>query len=196
VLSQKRLVEGIHTKQGGFFHGYKRFPSNRLKDSKQFPENKIRFRADADTFILELMRRRTVEELVHVSSLEKGYIVPCGYEKENDLSPIDCAKGKKNVGAILWMGKSTAAATMDDMPEPGEFATVGLPNGRREKMPVHNLKTLLGEKHLTDLRNKTQGKFGTEVVVLRTKRVTINVQLRLWKLQGYRATYEGLGNTL
>jgi hypothetical protein len=62
--------------------------------------------------------------------------------------------------------------------------------GRKSKLPVHNLQVLLGQEHVKTLRRNYPKVFDAEVVVLKDKRSTNDVTLRLWKLQGFLAKYE------
>jgi hypothetical protein len=60
---------------------------------------------------------------------------------------------------------------------------------KKRKVPVHNLDMLLGQDHLQKLREKSSI-FNGELVIVRHKKLTIDIQLRLWKLQGYMAEHE------
>jgi len=79
-----------------------------------------------------------------------------------------------------------------------EFST--LETGRdKKKVAVFNLRRLLGSEHLTKLR-KESSIFRKEIVVIRDKRMTIELRMKLWKLEGYMATYSqysgAIANTL
>jgi len=73
---------------------------------------------------------------------------------------------------------------------PGEFATLDMDKQMKSKVPVHNLQLLLGDDLIEDLRRHMPKVFKYEVVSLKHRRVTVDVQLRLWKLQGYLAEYK------
>ncbi len=73
---------------------------------------------------------------------------------------------------------------------PGEFATLDRGRSMKSKTPVHNLQYLLGDTLVEDLREHIPLVFGNEIVALKHKKVTIDMQLRLWKLQGYLAEYK------
>lgn len=142
--------------------------------------SKAAWRADMHEFVLELLRRRTVEDLVHVIRLKRGYVVGCsGWED---------AKAKPQVGAFLWTGGNGDI----EMDAPPEFATleVNTQKDKTRKVPVYNLRALLGGEKLAELREKLpNGIFQKELLVLRHKRVTVELEMRLWKLQGYLAEY-------
>jgi hypothetical protein len=130
-----------------------------------------RFRQDADEFILELMRRRSVETLTRLLDAKRGYVVGC--------KSWDDAFAKPSVGAYLRIGGDTV---------PEQFATLDMGVRKQRKIPVHNLQVLLGEKHLEGLRERfTNEIFENEVLALRHKRRTVGLQMRLWQLQGYLA---------
>jgi hypothetical protein len=80
---------------------------------------------------------------------------------------------------------------------PGEFATLDMDKEVKSKVPVYNLQVLLGDSYVKDLRRHippTLRIFNHEVVALKNKKTTINVQLRLWKLQGYLAEHKQVDN--
>jgi len=125
------------------------------------------------------MRRRIVERLNYLLGRDKGYLVK--YES------IQEAKANKQAGAILWLG--TIRTEDEQGSEPGEFATLDLERRTRSKLIVHNLPMLLGEAYIDDLRKSSPEIFDTECVMLRDRKSTVDVQLRLWKLQAYLADY-------
>jgi hypothetical protein len=138
------------------------------------------WRNDMDELVLDLMRRRTFEDLVHVTELKRGYVVGCkGWED---------GMAKPQVGAFLWTGGNGDI----EMDFPPEFATLDINTkvDKTRKVPVHNLRTLLGKGKLAELREKfPTGIFENEVVVLKHKKTTVNLEMRLWKLQGYLAEH-------
>jgi hypothetical protein len=73
---------------------------------------------------------------------------------------------------------------------PGEFATLDRDKEMKSKVPVHNLQLLLGSALIKDLRRDIPQIFKYEVVALKHRKTTIDVQLRLWKLQGYLAEHK------
>jgi len=158
--------------------------------------NKAVFRSDMPDFILELVRQRIVNFLLYLLGLKRGYVVGC--------STWVIAKYKKQTGAYLWMGEKDDAS--DDPPE---FATIEI--GNRQKIPVYNLKILLGEEKLDLLRRQSgpmyrkysigadgstelqksgkSGVFDFPIVAVRHRNVTVHLELQLWWLQGYLATH-------
>lgn len=144
------------------------------------------WREDMHTFVLTLMRRRLCENLVAATKLKRGYVVGCtGWED---------ALAKPQVGAFLWTGGIGGV----EMDPPPEFATLDVTTGRKsegrtKKVPVHNLRRLLGKEKLAELREKLpSGIFEREVVVLKHKQQVIEMEMQLWKLEGFLAEYRDL----
>jgi hypothetical protein len=100
------------------------------------------------------------------------------------------------VGAFLWTGG--VGELKEGMNIPPEFATLDITTGRKEgsktkKVPVHNLRRLLGKEKLADLREKLpSGIFERDIVVLRRRQQAVNVEVQLWRLQGFLAEYRDL----
>ena len=152
------------------------------------------WRDDMDTFLLELMRRRIVEGLLYLSGLceqERKYLVRC-----KDWEDV---QNHKHVGCVLWLSEPVSATegssprpvppTEHGRTEPGQLATMDVKEGQFDtKLTVHNLKYLLGDEHLEGLRSKSAILSQGSIVLLCRKR-TIQLQLRLWKLQGYLAKF-------
>lgn len=90
-------------------------------------------------------------------------------------------------GQQTMQGRSSTVA-------PGEFATLDMDRVKKSKVPVHNLQLLLGDTYIKDLRRHLPQIFDYEVVALKDRRATIDVQLRLWKLQGYLAEHKQLSD--
>ena len=141
------------------------------------------FREDMDTFVLELMRRRIVESLAYLVQRKKGYVTGCRDWED--------AKRRKQVAAMLW----TVDPEREEKRSP-EFGTLRMRKGKAEggMVPVYDLWRLLGEEHLGKLRAMCEnGLWESDVLVLKHKRVTVETQLKLWKLEGYLATYKEPG---
>jgi hypothetical protein len=195
VLSRAELLEATNARKGPFANPQERFPNKRELEWKVFRDQKIGWREDMDQFVLELMRRRVGEGLQYLQSLKKGYLVRCKDWEE--------AKNKKQVAAVLWLGaqehakadiESDAAST--DGPGhssagvvPHEFATLDLNKQPKSKLPVHNLPQLLGAAHLKKLRDHAPEFFKSELIAVKQRNATVDIQLRLWKLQGYIAKH-------
>ncbi|RQM08115.1 hypothetical protein DH86_00000558, partial [Scytalidium sp. 3C] len=66
TLSRKSLLKLFVTKKSGYEKQWQRFPSQRMLAVRRFIDikRKISWRDDMDEFVLELMRRRVVEDLI------------------------------------------------------------------------------------------------------------------------------------
>jgi len=128
------------------------------------------FRKDAESFNLELMRRRVVEDLSRLITLKRGY-----------LTHINTDVQKRQIGAFLYIGNVPWR-------KPKEFSTLDVGNA---KIPVYDLTVLLGVQKLEGLKKAFENRmFDKEMLGLRHKRMTVELQMRLWKLQGYLAEYK------
>jgi hypothetical protein len=141
------------------------------------------WRQDMGVFLHTLWQRRISEHLTYLKGLKKGYVVDC--EDWED------AKRKTQVGAFLWIG--TAEGNDNAMKPPQQWATIDIPYGHRvfretRKVPVYNMQTLLGEEPLAEL--KIRGILKGKIVVVKDKKVTLNLRMKLWKFQGFLAVPE------
>ena len=167
--------------------------------------NHTSWRTDMEDFVLELMRRRVVEGLVYLVQRKRGYVAGC-------VDWEDAKMTGRQQAVILWTGCRTAGVERQvlsgtdaadesaqmvfsedgstehypDKDDPPGFATLTIGKDKPHMVPVHNLLMLLGPKHLEDLRRKCPI-FEKEVLLVRNKKITVDVQLKLWKLQGYVA---------
>lgn len=134
---------------------------------------KLVWRPDMDEFILDEMRRRVVDDLLYLARLDRSHLMPCaGWE--------DINKDVPQRGCVLWR----AAAGGEP---PGPMAVLDIEGASYERaLPVHNLDALLGPDHLARLIGGSD-MFKDNALVLVRKRMSLRVQMRLWKLQGYLA---------
>ena len=200
VMARQRLIRSFVEDKSGYQDQWSRMSSERSRKvvSTRQIKDATEWRADMDTLILELMRRRLGEHLDYMTHLKRGYIT-------GSASWGDATLAKRQPGAILWTGPYMPES--DDLVRSGcaeqisvpEFST--LETGRdKKKVAVFNLRRLLGSEHLTKLR-KESSIFRKEIVVIRDKRMTIELRMKLWKLEGYMATYSqydpgAIANTL
>lgn len=156
------------------------------------------WRADMDTFILEMMRRRIAEMLGYLGGMQDRYIRKCESWERVDFS--------QQVGCVLWMGQKrlgdeTARDGKQDQESdreqeipPGEFEIKRIGSGGRRVVPVHNLRTMMGKEWVQKMK-EGNAKFGNQILVVKSKNATKEVQMMLWKLQGYVATFGGIPST-
>ncbi|KAK1770703.1 hypothetical protein QBC33DRAFT_512439 [Phialemonium atrogriseum] len=148
------------------------------------------WREDMDSFLLELMRRRIVEGLLYFSELcereDRKYLIRCGSWEE--------IKSHDHRGCVLWLGQDTSAPQVDRSDQqaqtgPGQLATLDIEGGRfGGKLAVHNLRNLLGEDHLARLKESSNVLREGNLFLLGRRR-TVELQLKLWKLEGYVARF-------
>lgn len=144
-----------------------------------------------DTFLLELMRRRTAELLEYLCE-KKTYVHKCANWEEVEFS--------EQTGCVLWMGQKLASREeaeqgreqeQEQEVPPGEFETRRIGPGGRKVVPVFNLRTMMGKEWIGKIREGNRI-FGNQILVVKHKNATKEIQMRLWKLQGYVATYGGM----
>ncbi|KAK9796496.1 hypothetical protein SCARD494_04198 [Seiridium cardinale] len=140
------------------------------------------WREDMDEFVLHQMRGQIVQDLIYLSGLCKTqsryYIVKCyGWD---DIK-------FKHKGAVLWFGSDVEEGT-----EPGPFATFDsvLSSGENMSLVVHNIPTLLGSELTKTVREDAAALKDGSIFMLAGRRTT-DLQLRLWKLQGYMYDFKG-----
>ncbi len=199
TLNTKTVLQAIQDPTSGYSHSQKKkkgktefVPSNfipvKMRGIKAAMDayGKARWRPDMEDFIPELMSRRVISSLVHLKELKRGYLVGC--------RDWDDAFKKPQAAAYLWMGKKGD----NELEGPHEFATldvgtqgyneVGSQLGRmKHKVPVYNMRTILGENKLSQLRKHFPD---SKVVVLKHKNATVRPQSMLWKMQGYIAKHQ------
>ncbi|KAL1850466.1 hypothetical protein VTK73DRAFT_9652 [Phialemonium thermophilum] len=150
---------------------------------------KAPWREDMGVFLLELMRRRIVEDLLYLCRLseqaDRQYVVRRQGWDEMGRHPFR--------GCVLWLGGSPSGAqdaagdAEETSREPGFFATLDVERARYDrKIPVHNLRMLLGEEHVDRLRRESPLMSDGNLFLVCRKR-TVQLQLKLWKLQGFMA---------
>lgn len=137
------------------------------------------WREDMDEFVLGQMREQIVEDLHYLSRLcetdSRYYIMKCwGWD---DIK-------FKHKGAVLWFNGGDV--------EPGPFSTYDICTERgKTSVAVHNLPMLLGDDLAEKVRREaTVFKDGT--IFMLAGRRTTDLQLKLWKLQGYIYDFSGL----
>ena len=138
-----------------------------------------------DAFVVELMRRRIAERLLYYARLveveKRGYIVPCG--------SFDEVKAFSHRGCLLWFSPvgmpETANSGQKSAPAPPRLSTMRVDGAKlARKLAVHNLESLLGREHLNRLRQGSD-LFREGSLFLLCRKRTLDLQMKLWKLQGY-----------
>lgn len=200
VLQRQSLIRAMQTSGSGYMQTpWKKFNLKLHQiDAARRVLTAANWRSDMDTFIPELMRRRLREALEDLSFLKRGYTAGCNTWEEA-LMP------GRQAAVILWTGPEMQNVLVDGDEEdiqihgPPEFATVDIDlsgskpphdgQHRRSKIPVHNLKMILGRTHMRTLR-KRWPTYEKELVILKDKRRVVDILMRLWRLEGYLATHK------
>lgn len=157
---------------------YMHMVPHRWKQDTRFKTDDIVWREDMDTFVLDLMRRKTVRLLRYLSSLPAAYIAKC--ENYQDI------QSKHQPGAVLWLGGHDAddvSNTLEEAPPP--YAMVKYRAACH--IPVYNLCALLSTEYLGQLRASSQLFHGT-LAVVKQKSSTMDALMHLWRLMGYMAS--------
>jgi hypothetical protein len=143
--------------------------------------NRAIWREDMESLVLRLMRRRVLEDLIYLSTLSADttrdpYVVRC--QTWDDVKD-DKYRGQR--GCVLWLGPEGEDGG------PGPRATMDIPGVKYgRKIAVHNLWRLLGEEGVEKLRESVELFREGEVFLVLRKR-TVEMQMKLWKLQGFLA---------
>ena len=159
----------------------------RWKQDPNFKVTDIVWREDMDTFVLEILRENVARRLAYLASSTAAYISRC--KDHEHISK------HHQVGAVLWLGPNSEdtvekGASDKDGAATGDLGELGPPpyamhHYKNHYIPVYNLLTLLGPTKLRDLRKSKDSHFGEQYAVIKMKRLTVEVQLELWKLLGY-----------
>ncbi|KAL8365240.1 hypothetical protein RB595_004172 [Gaeumannomyces hyphopodioides] len=173
----------------GVPQGLKQYRNRHAKMANFARQPRAVWRADMDEIVLNLTRARVLKSLLYLARLcddpvePRHYIVRCKAERPD---AEDWAKHEFR-GCVLWLGGGGDLANR--APPPKEFEIITVPNVRRNMaLPVHDLNRLLGAEAVERLRAETaifrQGAF-----FLLARPRTKQLQMWLWKLQGYLAEY-------
>ena len=162
---------------------------------KQDPNLKVAdivWREDMDTFVLETLRENVARRLAYLAKSAAAYISSC--KDHEHISK------HHQVGAVLWLGPNSEDTARTGFPDKdgaatGDFRESGPPSYamhhyKNHYIPVYNLLALLGPTKLRNLRETSSSHFGDQYAVIKMRRLTVEVQLELWKLLGYLAPGE------
>ncbi|KAK4249824.1 hypothetical protein C7999DRAFT_12386 [Corynascus novoguineensis] len=191
TLSSQRLLQELQHEKSPYSKLYKKLL--RMSDHGNTKLGSLittaTWRHDMDIVVLELLRRRVVEGLCHFSKISekadrRKYILKCeSWDEVKDL---------KHRGCLLYLGTPNM---MSSEPTSGyvppRLATMDLgPVRYGSKLAVHNLCELLGEEHVAHLRQESELPREGSLYLL-GRQATVNLQMILWKLQGYMVWKQG-----
>ncbi|KAI1767892.1 hypothetical protein GGR53DRAFT_479999 [Hypoxylon sp. FL1150] len=208
VLARRDLLSSFVVNQSGFENAHRRMTATNFKHKNL--AGKAVWRRDMDSYILDLLRQAVVGDLLYLSRLcvegQRHYMVKCyGW---GDVR-------FKHKGAVLWFGEpeeeegqgssdrtqtqigtGTGAGTGNgNSNEPGPFATFDTQreDARHEevvttRLAVHNMPMLLGAERAGRVKEGAAALKHGSIFMLAGRR-TADLQMKLWKLQGYLSDY-------
>lgn len=134
------------------------------------------YRKDMGDLLLKMMRGSAVDELIRRSTRDEEtkhmFVEPC--------QTWNAIKDVKLRGCVLWVPQQDDAAT--------KYATYDVEEASYgKKMPVHNLRWLLGEDEVARLQAASDIFRDNEIIVLKQwpRPGMMQLHLLLWRLQGY-----------
>ncbi|KAI0896351.1 hypothetical protein F4806DRAFT_466991 [Annulohypoxylon nitens] len=188
ILGRQDLISAFADKKSSLSGGPKRMMGSTPR-YRNLTKN-IVWRTDMDTYILNSMRKGIVSELLYLSSLcaEQGrhYIAKCyGW---GDVQ-------YKHKGSVIWFEDPVEDIGSDQTSnQPGPFAVFDIQRTSfqggpyTESVAVHNMPMLLGSELANRLKEEAKALTDGSIFMLAGRR-TVNIQMKLWKLQGYLSDY-------
>ncbi|KAK8135917.1 hypothetical protein PG984_003857 [Apiospora sp. TS-2023a] len=174
--ARKDILAAMSTDKSGFYMQWRFLFGPSSSQYKIFSQKAV-WRQDMDEFVLGLMRQHVERDLLYLSRLcvEQGryFLAKCfGWDDVQF----------KHKGAVLWFGDETK----EKESSPGPFATFEFSDkeGVKTAVAVHNMPMLLGEETAARVR-KEAGALQDGAIFMLAGRRTTDLQLKLWKLQGY-----------
>lgn len=177
VVAQRPALEFMSSlKQRSYVH----FLPTRWRLDSQLRVSNIVWRKDMGPFVLNLMRRKVCKLLSDLSTKNACCISKCdGYTSIAETY---------EPGAVLWLGEQQMKSSLSEGNTESQLSEGPPPyamiNYKSQNIPIYNLPALLGPSFLQHLR-RSQPLFVEGLAVLKQERLSIKVQMELWKLMGY-----------
>jgi hypothetical protein len=180
LLPRHAMFESFQTGVRPYRHAYRRLGSWGMSVGQTKMARHAVWRDDMADFVLELMRRRAVEELASLARLvdtdARKYLTLCP-----TWGQVKLAKSAHR-GAYLWVGNQEGGMVEE---EPARLSTMDVEGSKfGGRVVVHNLKLLLGDEHMARLLEEAP-LLKTGHLFLLGRQRTLGLQLKLWKLQHY-----------
>ncbi|KAL6715697.1 hypothetical protein ACLMJK_006658 [Lecanora helva] len=153
---------------------YVRMLPFRWKDDPSLKLQDLVWREDMADFVLDLLRKNLVKDAEYLASRKAGYICAC-----RDYDDVGVFA---QLAAVLWLGPRAEDAKGSQGPPP-----YAMHHFRGRYIPCFNMVTLLGQAHLSGLRESHPIEFAGELAVVKSKRMTTRFQLELWNTLGFLA---------
>ncbi|POS88321.1 hypothetical protein EPUL_000622 [Erysiphe pulchra] len=132
------------------------------------------FRPDMADFVLTLKRRRLSEALILVTRKFRGYIAK--------FNPTKSLKTSQ-VAAVLLLGPPLTATSESQIVSEIEFRSYM--QKAPEDVPVFDLRILLGDEMLRNLKSSDTTRWNSEILTIKNKNYSQPLLTRLWELEGY-----------
>ncbi|KAI1814918.1 hypothetical protein GGS20DRAFT_545805 [Poronia punctata] len=179
MLSRHDLISAFAKPRSAFSHDKYHILGQHEKFEKI--SKRTVWREDMATLILDRMRQVIADELISLAQRstedDQKYIIGC--QGWDDVP-------SQLQGSILWF-EDPDAPSVSDTSQPGLSAThestLPRPGGGNASMAVHNMPMLLGDDHVARLREDAM--FKNKPLFVLTGPHTVDVQVLLWRLQGY-----------
>ncbi|KAK3685394.1 hypothetical protein B0T22DRAFT_482371 [Podospora appendiculata] len=192
-LSRQDLLQGMVSTKSRHYNAYRKFLRQNNATRYSPTLNCAVWREDMDTLVLDTMRQRIVEGLLQLAEMvekeDRKYLIRC--------ETWDEVKNYKHRGCLLFLGQDVASvddaasgAAPNDVssPLPARLSSMdieGVKFGR--KLAVHDLRALLGDENIALLRQESPVLRPGSLFLLGRQR-SLDLQLQLWRLQGYILT--------
>lgn len=184
VLARQDVLKSVSTPKTPYSQLNRRFFGPTTSRYKTIAGQAV-WRQDMDAFVLDQMRQQIVQSILYLSKMctDQGryYVVKCfGW---------DDVKHKQR-GAVLWFD-DPAEDGKSSKNEPGPFAVFDIESenvSAKTGVVVHNMPMLLGPEYSQQVRKEAAVLQDGSIFMLAGRRTT-DLQLRLWKLQGYLSDF-------
>lgn len=169
-----------------FFHEFnitdsQFYRKNEVLGSRAENHHNVKWRDDMSAVVLEMMRRRVVEEITYLANLcdqGRSHLKACpDWDDAKDTSR------HQHLGCLLYFREPSGPV----LPQLSTVDVGGI--RRRKRLPVHDMEMLLGPEHTTKLKEDLK-LFQSGFIYAVCGKRSIRLQLRLWKLQGFMSREE------
>lgn len=195
LLCQQQLYREFFVKGSKYSGSLDRLASKLSRPRRKILGPKFPvWREDMDSYLLRLLRRQATQCLIRLAGMvetaDRNYILKAGSWED--------AKQRIHIGCVLYLGPLPQATDEDItestapglVPPPARLCNLRLEEkGPGTRVPIHDLRLLLGERNVARLRRRKALFRDGELFVVKGVR-TGNLQMQLWRLQGYMATQE------
>ncbi|KAK4669541.1 uncharacterized protein QC763_203910 [Podospora pseudopauciseta] len=154
--------------------------------------NNAQWRKDMDTYLLETMRKRVFEGLIHAAHLaEKGGSDGRPRKYVTKLNSWNEVSELKQRQCVLFFGPPEGLPPGPAMASvPSAISTMAIKGSKfGEKIAVHDMRVVLGREHLAKLRQESTLLQDGSLYMLRGQ-ASMRLNMLIWKLQEYIAGSE------